>query len=127
MAYNSPFRPHGKTLTLQTNVVASTPTVPYLIKPSDFGLNQGEQYPSQLRIINNGTADIFINVGNRSDIDTAAFPTPTAGAAGTGQYGWRIKPNAIEVFSINVGPTMYISDVSASASQQYDLTPGEGS
>lgn len=124
MAYNSPFRPHGKTVSLQTSATPGT-SQNYQILASDFGLTSGQIWPAHFRIINNGTADIWFAARPTAGL-VAAFPTIVAGTAGTSQVGFRLKPGVVEVFTLQDGPAFWVSDVSGTASQPYDLSPGEG-
>lgn len=124
MANTTAFAPQGKTVSGQTNATPSTSNN-YQIKPSDIGLTSTGGFPSQVRACNNGTADVWIVFANATGT-AAAFPTVSAGTVGTPAVGWRLKPGVVEVFSIPAGPALWVSDISGTASQQYDLTFGEG-
>lgn len=121
MAGNIPFAPQGKSITLQTSGTINT-SQNRLILPSDFAL---PFYPTQLLIISNGTDDIWIATGLTSSV-TAVFPTAGTTTVGTPQPGVRLKPGAIQVFTLNCGQVLYLADISPTASQKYDLIPGEG-
>jgi hypothetical protein len=121
MSIAGAFQPIGLTATLQTNASAST-SDNYQLLPSAFGLTN---FPQQVRFINNGTADIWVALANATGT-AAAFPTIAAGGTGTPTAGWRLKPGVVEVFTIPGGPALFISDISASTSQSYDVTFGEG-
>lgn len=123
MAYNSAFKPEGKTVTLTAGLSSGSK----LVTAGSFGLNN---IPETVRLANNGTADIwmYISKGDQGP-QTAAFPT--AGGQndiGTPQPGFRLKPGIVEVFTTKyVGPDgFYVNDISTSASQTYDITPGVG-
>jgi hypothetical protein len=120
MATNVPFRITGKTITLQTSGTIST-SQSRQVQASDFGLND---LPMQLRVVNNGTVDVWVSF--TAATATAAFPTAGTTTVGTPTVGIRLKPNIIEIISLNTTPVLWINDISGTASQTYDLTPGEG-
>ncbi len=121
MAGNIPFCPQGKTITLQTSGSINT-SQNRQVKESDFAIST---LPSQFRIVNNGTADIWVVFSSTSG-PTAAFPTAGTTSVGTPQPGWRLKPGVVEVFTNPAGPSLFIADISSVASQTYDITAGEG-
>ena len=120
MATNIPFRITGKTITLQTSSSISTSQSRQVLA-SDFGLTN---LPEQLRVVNNGTVDVWVSFTQATA--TAAFPTAGTTTVGTPTAGIRLKPNVVEIISLNTGPVLWINDISGTASQAYDLTPGEG-
>jgi hypothetical protein len=124
VAIQGAFSPQGKTASLQTNATPSTSNN-YQITTANLGLDAKAGFPPQARFVNNGTADIWIVISSVTGI-AAAFPTVSAGTAGTPQPGLRLKPGVVEVQTLPGGPNMFISDISGTASQQYDMTVGEG-
>jgi hypothetical protein len=125
-----PFQNQGKTCTIAaTNGAASA-----LVKFSQLGLIQG-QAPSSLRVINNGTVDVWISFTQVTTV--AAFPTPGTVDGGTPQYGYRLKPGIVEIIAFNVVaanpgadqppiPGFWVNTISTVAAQNIDITPGEG-
>src|SRR5258708_18294323 len=120
MANNSPPNVQGKTISLQTSATPST-SQSRVILPTDFGMGN---LPAQVRIVNNGTGDVWISMTPASA--TAVIPTPGTTTVGTPQAVFRLKPGAIETFTCGGGPALFVNDISTVASQVYDLTPGEG-
>jgi hypothetical protein len=133
---SSAFQQTGLSATLTTNVAPST-SQSALVTLANLGLTQA---PQSLRMINNGTADVWVSI--TSATATAAFPTPGTTTAGTPTAGLRLKPGVVEVFGLsqlglNAGggssptgpgslPGFWVNTISASASQPIDITPGEG-
>jgi hypothetical protein len=131
MSIISAFAAAGNTVTLNTNVAANT-SQSCPVDLSDFGLTQ---MPQALRMLNNGTADIWVYISGATQ--TAAFPTAGTTDAGTPQPGFRLKPGIREVFTLNAGspnveglqppvPGFWVNTISSVASQPLDITPGEG-
>lgn len=130
MAILSAFQVIGQTVSLVTNATPAT-SQSATVGLDDFVLTQP---PQSLRMINNGTSDIWIWLTKTAQ--TAAFPV--AGTTEGGHApGFRLKPGIIEVFAANVwafnveatDPKMsafWVNTISAVASQQFDMTPGEG-
>lgn len=127
MANNNAFAQRGKSVSHTTSGTPSTAQI-YEIQRSD--INPGiENPPSVFRCINNGTADVWLVIANtQAAVGTPAFPTAGTGSAvGTPQPGFRLKVGVVEVFTIPWGAGgVWVGDVSGTASQNYDLTPGEG-
>lgn len=121
MAGNTAFTPQGKTITLQTSATPST-SQNRQVKESDFAIST---LPSQFRIVNNGSADIWIVLSSTS-APTAAFPTAGTTTVGTPQPGIRVKAGLTEVIGNPAGPSLFIADICSVASQTYDITAGEG-
>lgn len=124
MSNISPFLALGKTVTLSTNgsinMVNSTQ-----IQPSDFNLTF---LPTQYMLVSNGTADIWVVFAATSAVAAAAaFPTAGTTTPGTPQLGVRLKPGVIMVVTFSGGPNLFVGNISATASQTFDITPGEGS
>jgi len=133
MAITSAFQMQAsaKTITVQTNVAPST-SQSTVINLTDMGLTQ---WPQSLRMINNGTVDIWVYPSNSAQ--TAAFPTAGTVTAGTPQPGFRLKPGVVEVFALSVlatnpsaaqppVPGFFLNTIASVASQQFDVSPGEG-
>lgn len=131
MSIISSFQPTGKTITLQTNATPST-SQSCPITLNDIGV---QTFPSQVRTVNNGTADVWINFTP----STGTIVVPTAGTTtpGTPQQAIRLKPGVVETFSLNtwaanpnnVQPPsqgFFVQSISSVASQAIDLTFGEG-
>lgn len=121
MAFNTPFQPYGQTVSLQTSASASTASS-RLITPANFGL---DRLPPMLRVINRGTADIWISF--TSATTTIAIPTPGTTTAGTPQACLIILPGVVEIFVPPAGPGFWVNDISTGTSEVYHLTAGEGS
>jgi hypothetical protein len=127
----SAFQALGKSVSLLTNAAAST-TQSAVIFLTDLGLLQA---PQSLRIVNNGTVDIWVSFTPLTQ--AAAFPTPGTVTAGTPQPGFRLKPGVVEVFALNAmspnpavaqigNPGFWVNTISTVAAQPFDITPGEG-
>lgn len=121
MAYNTPFQPYGQTVSLQTSGSAST-AQSRQITAANFGL---DRLPPMIRVINRGTADIWISFTNAQT--TIAIPTPGTTTAGTPQACFLIVPGVVEIFVPNAGPQLFVNDISTGTSNVYHLTGGEGS
>jgi hypothetical protein len=128
---SSAFQQLGKTVTLNTNAVVST-NQSAIVLMTDFALTQA---PQSLRMINNGTADVWVYITPAAAV--AAFPTAGTTTAGTPQPGFRLKPGVVEVFGLNVlaaNPNnvqppvagFWVNTISSVASQPIDISPGEG-
>jgi hypothetical protein len=133
MGIGSAFQTSGKTASITAGVAVVTP----LIRWTDLGLTQS---PQALRLVNNGTVDVWVWISNAAQGGTA-FPTAgTAsgvGGAGTPQYGFRLKPGVVEVFGFNAvnlnpnneqpqNPGFFFNNLSTVAGQIVDISPGEG-
>lgn len=129
---NSPFQPAGKSFSISVGAANQVTAVAL----SDLGLTQT---PSTMRLINNGTADVWITFGNVNN-PVAAFPVAGTVTTGTPQAGLRLKPGAIETFEVptfaaNV-PTvanpnvlssgLWIATIGAAAGPVVDVSFGEG-
>lgn len=125
-----PFQNQGKTCTITATAGAASA----LVKFSQLGLTQG-QAPSSLRVVNNGTVDVWIQFSQTTAV--AAFPTAGTVDGGTPQYGYRLKPGIVEVIAFNVVaanpgndqppiPGFWVNTFSSLATQNIDITPGEG-
>ncbi len=120
----SPFMPMGKTVSLTTNGVASTANSTQIL-PTDFGFTNG--LPTQYMLVSSGTSDIWIVLANNStDAAAAAFPTAGTTTVGTPQKGFRLKPGVIMVVTFGAG-VLFVGNASTGVSQNFDITPGEGS
>ncbi len=120
----SPFMPMGKTVSLTTNATPSTANSTQIL-PSDFGLTNG--LPTQYMLVSNGASDIWVVFANNST-DAAAAALPTAGTTtvGTPQKGFRLKPGVVMVVTFGAG-ILFVGNASTGISQNFDITPGEGS
>lgn len=129
MSTGSAFQTLGKTVAVSAGVTAAS----NLIRYQDLGLVVG-QAPQSLRVVNNGTADVWMQLS--ATAQTAAFPAAGAGA-GTPAYGVRLKPGVIEIFGLNfmslnpnneqpIDPGFFVNTISGSAGQIIEITGGEG-
>jgi hypothetical protein len=133
MSQLSAFEQTGKSFTITVGVTSTVASV----NLADIGLTQ---IPQALRFINNGTADVWVVMGNVNSL-VAAFPVPAAANTGTPQAGFRVKPGATVDMrcnandptqkvpnnaATNVGPGFYLATISGTAAQALDVIPGEG-
>jgi hypothetical protein len=120
MAGNFPFTAcPGNTIGFTAGVASQS----RLVQQSDIGLNY---FPTQVRIRNAGTVDIWVWFSSTSTV--LAIPVPGTTTVGTPSKGIPIVPGVLEVFTLSnfqLG-TLYVSDISTSANQNYFLTFGEG-
>lgn len=127
------FEAKGKTFSITVGVASAA--VPVNI--ADLGLGA---FPQSLQFENTGTADIWVLLSSTA-APTAVFPTPGTTTVGTPQPGFRVRPGAIVVYSLNVsdptqkvpnvagtgqGAGFYMAVISSAAAQNLDVTPGEG-
>lgn len=136
MALNEAFQASGLSFSISTNATPAT-SQSTLVTLAGLSLAQA---PQSLRLVNNGTADVWLSITPAAA--TAAFPTPGTVTVGTPAAGVRLKPGIVEVFTLsqlglNAGagpaaqgpgsiPGWFMNTISASASQIVDCTPGEG-
>jgi hypothetical protein len=125
----SPFMPIGAPFALTTNATPSTSqsaTVTY----ASLGITG--KGPSSVRLLNKGTADIWVSITQ----EAMAEIIPVAGTTGPGTPAnagsvW-LEPGVDLVFTIAAvsGPTtsakLCINSISASASQEFYVQFGEG-
>jgi hypothetical protein len=126
MGINSAFQEMGLSVSITTQVTTqSTP-----IKLTDIGL---PNFPSQFRWVNNGTADVWIDISDAAA--TAAFPTAGTTTAGTPTFGWRMKPGIVEVSGLVIRRTqaagaaltqLFVNTIGLAGGGPIDLTFGEG-
>lgn len=131
MGQPAAFAPQGKSISFTTNATPST-SQSRLILLSDIGLGFS---PTVVHVYNVGTALVWINFAAASG-GSVVIPTPGTTTVGTPQIAYPLVPGAIEVFSfalpwtaqagLNSPVGFYLQDISASASQTYHLTFGEG-
>lgn len=123
MSFDMPFKPVGNTIGLTTSSSTST-SQSRAITPQNFGLGD---YPRQIRVVNRGTADVWIAFFQASTV--VSIPTPGTTTAGTPQGVTILVPGVVEVFTLPVGQNsnIFVSDISATASQTYYMQGGEGS
>jgi hypothetical protein len=91
------------------------------------------QWPQSLRVVNNGTTDIW--VWFTATAQTAAFPVPGTTTPGTPAPGFRAKPGIVEVFGLNVvapnvqnplSSNFFVNTIALAGAQVLDISPGEG-
>lgn len=128
MSTGSAFQWVGKTVAVSAGLTAGS----NLVKFTDLGINQA---PQALRVVNNGTVDVWMWLSNVTQAGVA-FPVAAAGA-GTPAYGVRLKPGVIEIFGFNaininpnneqpVNPGFFVNTIALLAAQAIDITGGEG-
>ena len=123
MSVITAFDPRGYTASLTTNSTASTANSTQ-ISATALGFKDN-QYPGQVRVINHGTDIVWLSFTSA----TAVIAVPTAytnGSGGTPTQAIPVAPGIIEVFTLTGGPIIWVNDISATVSQTYFLTFGEG-
>jgi hypothetical protein len=126
MSFVKPFAPQGNTISLTTSGTPST-VQSMAVTPANFGMSGNTTLPCQYMLISNGTADIWVVFAPTAALAAAAaLPTPGTTTVGTPTLGFRLKPGVIMIVSWG-GPTLFIGNLSTAASQNFDITPGEGS
>ena len=116
MAVNTSFSPQGNTILLTTNAAPSTANHTNLTL-ANIGL---QYYPMMVRVFAQA-GPVFLSFTGVS----ATITAPTAGAGG-GTACIALNPNVVEVFTIPAFQTLWINDISATASCNYYLIFGEG-
>lgn len=129
-----PFMPIGNAVILTTNGTASTNNsvmVPYV--PS-AGLNIASAQPTQIRMLNKGTADIWVSF--TAAATAAVIPTPGTTTFGTPQPvswlapGVEITLSLPGIFQLQgataTGYGFWLNNISTGISQNFYFQLGEG-
>ena len=103
----------------QTIVVASTTPAPTGIQAPVYA-KFNQQNAGQYRLINAGTATVFLGTGASAAEATANAVAPTAGSPTAAIV---LVPGAVEILRFNINT--YFSGLSSSAATVY-ITPGQG-
>jgi hypothetical protein len=132
MALGGAFKQDGLTFSLSAGAaVTSTPVRLF----SDLGIRQ---MPQAIRLLNNGTIDVWVEFDSQAQAGTNFPVAGTANAIGTPAKGVRLKPGIIEVFYFQgqspagglgaLGePGFVVNMIAASAGPAIiDFTLGEG-
>src|ERR1700730_7020806 len=131
MALLSAFQYLGKSVTLITNAAASSTQRAFVLR-TEFFLTQ---WPQALRMVNNGTVDIWVSFTQAGT--AAAFPVGGTTTAGTPSAGFRLKPGIVEIFGWPTlapnpsalhpqVPGFFVNSIASLGAQPFDMTPGEG-
>jgi len=124
MAVLSAFQPQGLTIGFVTSGTIST-SQSVQVTPQNLGFAANQTtFPPNVWLINRGTADVFISF----TLATATIAIPTAGTTtvGTPTQAFNLVPGVPVVLTIPVGPTIWMQNISGTASQTYYVTFGEG-
>lgn len=122
MSVITAFSPQGNTISFTTSGTPST-AQSVQITPTNFGVG-GPGFPSQVRVVNRGTADVWISFTPLTA--TIAIPTPGTTTVGTPALAICILPGIVEVFTLPSGPTLWMNNISTGTSQTYHVLIGEG-
>jgi hypothetical protein len=109
----------GQTITLTADLAARS----IQLTPANFGM-PGTTFCGQYRMVNRGSADIFISLTPA----TAVIALPVAGTTtvGTPALGIYLIPGIVEVFTATSGPSLWINSISTAAAQVFYISCGEG-
>jgi hypothetical protein len=129
----SPFMPIGNAFIINTNGTGSTAqqtpvTLAALGLPANFGS------PTNIRVLNKGTSDIWFNF-SLTTAGTIAIPTAGTTTTGTPQPGYWAEPGVDLIFRMNPAMALigspgsmgiYLNTISAGTSQPLYCQFGEG-
>jgi hypothetical protein len=124
MSVLSAFQPQGLTIGFVTSGTIST-SQSVQITPQNLGLPASQlNFPPQVWLINRGTVDVFVSF----TLATATIAIPTAGTTtvGTPTQAFNLVAGVPVVLTVPIGPTLWMQNISGTASQTYYVTFGEG-
>lgn len=130
----APFLPMGNSFIINTNATPSTAQTTPCYLTGTLQLNLGDMQPNMIRMLNKGTADIWVTLSSGATATNAAIPTPGTTSTGTTQPSFWVEPGVDLIFTMpvifqftaNSRVGFFISTISTVASQPLYCQLGEG-
>lgn len=123
MSVATAFTPKGNTITFTTSGTGST-AQGVLITPANLGLPTASALPTQVRMVNRGTTDVFVSFTPAPA--TISLPVAGTTTVGTPAPGIYLIPGIVEAFTLPTGDVVWMNNISTAVSQSYYVTFGEG-